>query len=587
MPFVGWAARGKVPRMHDLVIRGGTIVDGSGGALLTGDVAIDGDRLAQVGGAAARGRDEIDARGLVVTPGWVDIHTHYDAQAAWDPHLTPSGWHGVTTVVMGNCGVGFAPARPDRRDWLIGLMEGVEDIPGAAIAAGMPWEWETFPEYLDALARRPRALDVAAQVPHGAVRAYVMGDRGARNQPASEADVAAMAAIVREGMAAGALGFSTSRTQLHRAIDGEPVPGTYATEAELLALGGAMGSGVFEVASDLLPEGPELAWMERLAATTGRPVTFACLQNDLDPSQWTRLLAAADAAASSGARLVPQVAARPTSVLVGLQGSLHPFVNHDTWRALGDLAPAERVRRLRTPEVRRRMLAEQPTVTNPVIAFITSAFHKLFPLGDPPDYEPAPERSVAALAARGGRSPLEVAYDLLLDDDGRALLYLPLLNYAAFDFDAIRVMLEHPRSLLGLADGGAHCGVLCDAGTPTFLLTHWVRDRRRGARLPLEYVVHRQTRHTAVFYGLHDRGLLAPGLLADINVIDLDGLTMCAPEMVFDLPAGGRRLVQRVRGYRATVKGGRLTQVDGTVTGALPGRVVRGEQQDPRGFRVI
>jgi N-acyl-D-amino-acid deacylase len=571
--------------MHDLVIRGGTIVDGSGAPPREGDVAIDGERLASVGGIAARGRREIDARGLLVTPGWVDIHTHYDGQVTWDPYLTPSSWHGVTTVVMGNCGVGFAPVRPDRHDWLIGLMEGVEDIPGTALAAGIEWSWESFPEYLDAVERMPRVLDVAAQVPHGAVRAYVMGERGAKNEAATTDDIAAMAAIVRDGIAAGALGFTTSRTLLHRAIDGEPVPGTFAGEEELVGIGralGEVGRGVVELASDLMPEEPELAWMERVAAETGCAVTFACLQNDADPGQWRRLLAASAAAAARGARLRPQIAARPTSLLMGLQSSAHPFINHRTYRAIAQLPLAERVRRMREPETRRAILEEQVQFESVIAAFIATAFHKLFPLGDPPDYEPAPEESVAAIAAREGRRPEEVAYDLLLGRDGKELLYLPLLNYSDFDFAAIHEMLLDPHAVVGLADGGAHCGLICDASTPTFLLTHWVRDRRRGPRLPLEFVVHRQTRDTALLYGFADRGLLAPGLRADVNLIDLDALAIRPPEMVFDLPAAGRRLVQGATGYRMTVKSGTVVFEDGTPTGALPGRLVRGPQCSTR-----
>jgi N-acyl-D-amino-acid deacylase len=572
--------------MHDLVIRGATIADGTGSPLREGDVAIDGNRIAAVGGDAGTGRREIDARGLLVAPGWVDIHTHYDGQATWDPYLTPSSWHGVTTVVMGNCGVGFAPARPDRHAWLIGLMEGVEDIPGTALAEGIRWSWEGFPEYLDALAAIPRAVDVGAQVPHGAVRAYVMGERGAKNEPATADDISAMAAIVRDGLAAGALGFTTSRTLLHRAIDGEPVPGTFAAPDELLGIGRALGDvgrGVFELASDLMPEEPELEWMERVSAATRRPITFACLQNDANPDQWRRLLGAAERAATRGADLVPQVAARPTSLLLGLQGTLHPFVAHATYRELAHLPLPERVRRLREPETKRRMLAERVAIDNPVLAFLATAFHKLFPLGDPPDYEPPSEASVAAVARRRGVSPEEVAYDLLLERDGRELLYLPFLNYSGFDFEPIREMLLHPRTVIGLADGGAHCGVICDASTPTFLLTHWARDRRRGERLPLEHLVRRQTHDTAVLYGLHDRGTLIPGMKADVNLIDLEALALAAPEMVFDLPAQGRRLVQRARGYRATIVSGAVVAEEGEATGALPGRLVRGPQAAPRG----
>lgn len=565
--------------MHELVIRGGTIVDGTGAPARSGDVAIDAGRITSAEGKAGAARREIDADGLLVTPGWVDIHTHYDGQVTWDPHLTPSGWHGVTTLVMGNCGVGFAPARPDRHEWLIGLMEGVEDIPGTALAAGIDWQWESFPEYLDAVERMPRALDVGAQVPHGAVRAYVMGDRGAKNQKPTPEDIEAMAAIVRDAMRAGALGFSTSRTLLHRAVDGEPVPGTFAGEDELLGIGralGDVGAGVLELASDLAPEGKELAWMERLSAETGRPVSFALLQSDFDPTQWRRLLDATDAAAARGAWLAPQVAGRPTGLLLGLESSFHPFAFHPTYRELAALPLAERVRKLRDPAIRARVLSEKPEGVLPIVAFIAGSFHKLFPLGDPPDYEPAPERSVKAMAERAGVRPDEVAYDLLLERDGRELLYFPLLNYANFDFEPIREMLLHPRTVLGLSDGGAHCGIICDASMPTFMLTHWTRDRKRGEKLPLEAVVAGQTRRTAELYGMTDRGCLAPGMLADVNVIDYDALRLSPPRMVFDLPASGRRLVQSAAGYVATLKCGEPIFAAGEPTGALPGKLVRG-----------
>jgi N-acyl-D-aspartate/D-glutamate deacylase len=567
--------------MHDLVIRGGTLVDGSGAPAREADVAVDGERISAVGAVPDKGREEIDARGNLVLPGWVDIHTHYDGQVTWDPYLSPSCWHGVTTVVMGNCGVGFAPAAPDRHDWLIGLMEGVEDIPGTALAEGITWGWESFPEYLDAIERMPRALDVAAQVPHGAVRAYVMGERGAKNQPATADDIRAMAAIVKDGVAAGALGFSTSRTMLHRAIDGEVVPGTYAAEDELLGIGrvlGELGTGVFELASDLAPEDRELAWMEMLSKETGRPVTFALLQNDFDQGQWKRMLTATEQAAARGARVMAQVSARPTGLLMGLTGKIHPFVAHSTFRAIADLPLDEKVARMRDPEFRRRLISEEVHYGHPLLALITSSFHKLFVLGDPPCYEPAPETSVAAMAAREGRDPKDVAYDLLLRRDGRELLYFPFLNYSHSNFEPIREMLLHPNSLFSLSDGGAHCGVICDAGTPTLLLTHWVRDRSRGARLPLEYVVHRQTRHTASVYGLDDRGLVAPGMRADMNVVDFDNLRLRAPEMVSDLPAEGRRLIQRADGYRVTTLAGQVTFRDGEPTGALPGRLIRGPQ---------
>ncbi|NRA08543.1 MAG: amidohydrolase family protein [Myxococcales bacterium] len=581
--------------MHDLVIRGGLIVDGNGGSPFAGDVAVDGRRIVAVGDDVGAGRREIDARGQLVTPGWVDIHTHYDGQATWDPYVSPSGWNGVTTAVMGNCGVGFAPAKQDRHQWLIELMEGVEDIPGTALAAGIDWTWESFPEYLDALERMPRGVDVGAQVPHGAVRAYVMGDRGAHNEKASAEDIRQMAAITREALMAGALGFSTSRTILHRSKSGELVPGTVAGDEEVLGIGAALGEaghGVFEVASDFAPERAEVAperseiqWMRELSRRTGRPVTFACLQNDLSPDQWQRLLAYAQEDAASGGHITPQVAARPAGLLMGLQSSLHPFITHPSYRKLAELPLPERLARLREPAIRAAILAEGPLSNSPVASMLLAAFHKLFPLGDPPDYEPPPERSVAALAQRQARDPAEVAYEMLLEDEGRALLYFPLLGYSNGNFDDLRSMMLHPQAVFGLSDGGAHCGLICDASVPTYLLTHWVRDRSRGERLPLEFVVRAQTRNTAALYGLHDRGVLAPGMKADLNVIDLDALRIGPPEMVHDLPAEGRRLVQEIEGYRATVLSGEVTFEAGEATGALPGTLIRGPQSAARAMR--
>jgi N-acyl-D-amino-acid deacylase len=568
--------------VHDVVIRGGVVVDGSGAKAREGDVAIDGERIAALGDVPERGRREIDARGRHVTPGWVDIHTHYDGQATWDPYLTPSIWHGVTTVVMGNCGVGFAPAAPDRHDWLIGLMEGVEDIPGTALAEGIDWQWESFPEYLDALEAKPHALDVGTQVPHGAVRAYVMGERGAKNEKATAEDIERMREIVREALEAGALGFSTSRTLLHRAVDGEPVPGTFASADELLGIGSALGDtgrGIFELASDLAPEGSEMEWMTAFSKRTGRPVTFACLQNDVDPGQWRRLLAEAEKAAAAGAHVVPQVAGRPTGLLMGLEATTHPFFHNPVYQEIAHRPLAERVARMRDPEFRRRVLDASADHSNPMVAFVMASFHKLFPLGDPPDYEPTPDKSVKAVAEREGRRPEEVAYDLLLRRDGHELLYFPLLGYAEGDFEAIREMLEHPLALLGLSDGGAHCGLICDASMPTYMLSHWVKGRSRGERLPIERAVHAQTRRTAEAFDLWDRGLLAPGMQADVNVFDLDALAVDPPEMVHDLPSGAGRLIQRARGYDCTLAHGQVIVEGGETTGALPGRLLRGPQQ--------
>ena len=569
--------------MHDLVIRGGTVVDGTGSAPQTADVAITGDRIVAVGDDVGEGKGEIDATGLLVTPGWVDIHTHYDGQVTWDPHLTPSGWNGVTTLVMGNCGVGFAPVRPGQQDFLIQLMEGVEDIPGTALAEGIRWEWESFPEYLDALEKMPRSVDVAAQVPHGAVRAYVMGERGAKNEKATPEEIEEMAALVREGLRAGALGFSTSRTILHRAKDGELVPGTNAEDEEVLGLGrtlGEVGHGVFEVASDLAPEGDELAWMSRLGKETGRPVAFACLQNPVDPNQWQRLLEAVERDAAEGGRLTPQVAQRPAGLLLGLESTIHPLMFRPSFQAIQELPLAERKERMADPELRAAILADQPRfdILPGPAAIVAGGWAMMFPLGDPPDYEPGPEKSIQAIAEREGRAPDEVVYDLLAAGE---FVYLPLLGYANGDLEAIRTMMLHPSAVFGLSDGGAHCGLICDASMPTFLLTHWVRDRHRGDRIAIEDVVERQTRRTAQLYGMEDRGVLAAGMKADVNVIDFDALHLHAPEMVYDLPADGKRLVQKIDGYRYTIQSGQITYEDGAPTGALPGKLIRGPQPAP------
>ena len=572
--------------MHDLIIRGGTVVDGTGAPARTADVAVDGGHLSAVeplpGESARR---TIDADGALVTPGWVDIHTHYDGQATWDDVLAPSAWHGVTTVVTGNCGVGFAPARPDRHEWLIGLMEGVEDIPGTALSEGMSWEWESFAEYLDALERRRFAVDVGTQVAHGPVRAYVMGERGARNEPATPDDIAAMHGIVRDALAAGALGFSTSRTIAHRAIDGEPVPGTFAAQDELFGIGaalGELGTGVFELApvgvagEDLAAPAREADWMRRLSAAIGRPVTFALLQVSGAPELWRDLMAEAAEAAAQGADLWPQVAARATGILTGLDTTLCLFDTVPAFQALrarGLWGPAL-VDALRDPAVRDAVVSYRPGPAEG--AALERAFALTFVLGSPPDYEPGPERSLAALAAAAGRHPLEVAYDAMLEGDGTGLLYVPILNYASMSLDPVREMLLHPRSLAGLGDGGAHCGTICDSPQPTFMLTHWTRDRARGERLPLEWVVKKQTADTARLYGLGDRGTLEPGKLADVNVIDYERLQLGAPTVVRDLPAGGRRLVQDAVGYVATLKAGETTFEDGRDTGARPGALVRG-----------
>jgi len=573
---------------HDLVIRNGTVVDGTGAPARPADVAIDEGRISIVGMVEGTGREEIDASGALVTPGWVDVHSHYDGQATWDPELAPSSWHGVTTLVMGNCGVGFAPAKPDEHDWLIGLMEGVEDIPGTALAEGITWEWETFPEYLDALERKSWTTDLGTQIAHGPVRAYVMGERGARNEPATPADIAEMAALVREAIEAGALGFSTSRTIAHLAIDGEPVPGTFAAADELFGIGavlGELGTGVFELApagvagEDLLAPAVEVAWMRKLAEATGRPVTFAMLQVDSAPELWRELLDESAAAAATGAALVPQVAGRPTGMLSGFDTTYSFFDHAPAYQALAGCSAAEKIAYLRTAEGRAALVAWEPQGRE-AKQFRHGAEHT-FLLGDPPDYEPGPEASIAAIAAASGRSIIETALDAMLANDGQGLLYLPILNYSDGNSDSTREMILHPAAVLGLADGGAHVGTICDASMPTFMLTHWVRDRSRGERLPLEFVVQRQTSDTARLYGLSDRGVLAAGYVGDVNVIDFDALRLHCPEVVTDLPAGGRRLVQRADGYLATIKSGTVAFRNGSPTGEHPGRLLRGARPAP------
>ncbi len=570
--------------MHDTIIKGGTVIDGTGDARRTADVAIDDGVISEVGTIAAGARRTIDADGLLVTPGWVDIHTHYDGQATWDPLLTPSFWHGVTTVVMGNCGVGFAPAAPERRQWLIGLMEGVEDIPGTALAEGIDWQWETFPEYLDALEQKPHAIDVGTQIAHGAVRAYVMGERGAKNEPATPDDIAKMAAIVREAVTAGALGFSTSRTLVHVAIDGEPVPGTFAAEDELMAIGrvlGELGRGILEVApagvvgEDLSAPDKEMAWMRKVSTETGCPITFLLGQHNSDPTAWERMLTLCEEAARDGARIHPQVFGRPTNILFSFLG-VCPFMRFPTFATLEGLPFAEQLRHLRDPEFKARVLADHDPNDDVFKFVMTDPWDKVYVLGDPPNYEPDPARSLAHLARAAGRDPQEFAYDLLLEDDGKAFLLYAITGYADGNLEAVRRMLLHPQSALGASDGGAHCRAICDAGVPTFMLTHWGRDRTRGEQLPLEWLVRKQTQDTARLFGLGDRGVLAPGYQADVNLIDFDALQVRAPHLVFDLPGGAPRLMQTADGYRATLVRGEVIVEQGEPTGAYPGRVVRG-----------
>jgi N-acyl-D-amino-acid deacylase len=576
---------------RELLIRGGTVVDGTGAPARRADVAVRDGVIVAVGTDAAAAVDAqtaetIDATGCIVTPGFVDVHTHYDGQATWDPLLEPSSNHGVTTLVMGNCGVGFAPVQPGKEQWLIELMEAVEDIPGTALSEGMAWSWESFPEYLDALDRRTWAVDVATQVPHAALRAYVMGRRGADNEPATDDDCARMAALVREALDAGALGFSTSRTLAHRTKSGEVVPGTHADERELFAIGDAMraaGKGVYEivplgaVGEQLDHVQDEIDWIVRLAERTGRPFTFVLTQVNNAPDLWRDVFATCDAALARGVQVRPQISGRPTGVLFGLD-SRHPFVGRPSYDEVAHLPVPERARALADPTRRARILAETATTTQPSFmpSFFDDLASRLFVLGTPPDYEPGPEKCVAAIARSEGVEPDAKLYDLLIANEGRDLLLLPALNYSNGDSEVTREMLLHPASVLGLSDGGAHCGVICDASQPTWMLTHWARDRRRGERLPLELVVKRQTSDGAALYGFTDRGVVATGKRADLNVIDLDRLTLHPPRVAHDLPAGGRRLLQDATGYVATIVDGVVTRRHDTDTGARPGRLVRG-----------
>ncbi len=566
--------------MHDLVIRNGLIVDGTGAAGFAGDLAVEGGSITTVGEVDGRGHRELDVDGALVAPGWVDIHTHYDGQVTWDPEMGPSSWHGATTVVMGNCGVGFAPVRPGEEGFLVELMEAVEDIPGTALHEGIDWRWESFGQYLDALEELPRTVDVAAQVPHAALRAYVLGEDAHTDEVSSD-DLQRMAALTAEAIRAGALGFSTSRTILHTSKHGL-IPGTTAVPAELLAIGQGVadaGPAVFQFVSDGLgTESVERQWIRELAALPGVTVTYSLAQSPLDPRAFTDALDEAESLRAHGHRVVPQVPSRPTGMLFGLQSSFHPFMAHPSYRALWDAPLAERVGRLRDEAFRARLLAEEPQTRSSTALYLATNWTGIFRLGADCDYEPSPDSSVAATAGREGRSPWEVVLDWLLEDGGKALLFSPLGSYVDGDHEAIRSMIAHPASAIGLSDGGAHCGLICDASFPTYLLTHWARDRTRGPRLPLELVVHKQTQATADVYGLGDRGVLAPGKRADLNVIDLDGLELHVPEMVYDLPAGGKRLIQPVDGYRWTMQAGEITFVDGEPTGARPGRVVRGRR---------
>ena len=574
----------KETPMHDLVIRNGTVIDGAGARRRRADVAVTDGLISALEPRAGAARRDIDAEGLLVLPGWVDIHTHYDGQATWDPAMTPSSWHGVTTTIFGNCGVGFAPVRPGTENFLINLMEGVEDIPEIVLAEGVDFRWESFSEYLDVLDETPRVMDVGAQVPHAALRFYVMGDRGADHSARpSDDEIERMGELLEEGLAAGAFGFTTSRTPKHRAADGRPTPSLTAEHAELAGLALAMkraGTGVIQVNSDF-GEG-EFPLLRAVAELAERSLSVLLVQMAIAPGRWAETLASVDQACTDGLDVTAQVGSRPIGILLGLEASLHPFVTHPLWHELQAFDHETRIARLTDDrELRGRLAAERPDDEH--TRQMTATLERTFELGDPLNYEPEFEVSVANRARRAGRDPFDLALELLLLEGGRTLLLHTFENYCDGDLSVVYQMLINPNTVCGIADGGAHVGLICDSGSPTSLLTLWARDRTRGPQLPLEFLVHKQTGATARTYGLHDRGIIAPGYRADLNVIDFAELHLERPVVVHDLPAGGKRIVQRSKGYRHTFVHGTEVARDGEDTGSRPGRLVRGFRPGPGG----
>lgn len=570
---------------HDLVIRGGLVVDGNGERPFTADLAVDGGVVTEVGAGVGRGTREVEADGAVVAPGFVDIHTHYDGQATWDERLLPSAWHGVTTVVMGNCGVGFAPVVPEHHRRLIELMEGIEDIPGTALHEGLSWQWGDFDSYLGALEARPHDIDFAAQVPHAALRVHVMGERATAGEVATPEDVATMAAIAKAGIQAGALGFTTSRTLNHRSITGELTPSYDVASEELAAIAAAVGetgAGVLQLVTDFIDVDADFAVMEAMMRASRRPLSVSLAQSPLAPDTYREVLKRIAAANGEGMTMRAQVAARGVGLLMGLQCTLHPFMTNPVWQRIAELPVDDQAQVMADPRFKRDVLQAQTAERNRNLigGRLIHKWDFMYELTDPPVYEPDPADSVAARASRLGRSPEDVVYDLMVGDSGRGMLYVTSLNYADGNLDAVREMLVDANTVPGLSDGGAHVGTICDGSFPTTLVQHWVRERDHG-RIPIEFVVQRQARDTARAVGLNDRGVLAPGYRADINVIDLDRVRLRRPEMSYDLPGGGRRLLQRAEGYLHTFVSGAEIYRDGEPTDQLPGRLVRGPRALP------
>jgi N-acyl-D-aspartate/D-glutamate deacylase len=570
-------------QQYDIVIRGGTVYDGDGGEPFVADVAIVDGKIAEVGTIAGKGGQEIDAKGQMVTPGFVDLHTHYDAQVTWANEITPSSWNGVTTAMIGNCGVGFAPCKPEQRDMLIKLMEGVEDIPEVVLTKGLPWNWESFEDYMDSLDGRPFDMDIVTQVPHSAVRTFVMGKRGADREPATAEDRKQMAALAAAGVRSGALGFSTSRTINHRTLAGEHIPTLDADEAELSEIAETLseaGSGWMQVISDFDEREEEMALLRRVAERSKRPMSITILQRDSKPEEWRQIMGEIGDAQKAGVQMKGQVLTRPTGVLLGFEISQNPFLGKASWKTIESLPLDEKMKRLRDPEFRKKLIAE-PADSEDIFTTRVMRWDRIFKLGDPPNYEPRAEDSVAAIASVEGRDPAEVAYDWLLENDGKAILYRPLSNYTYGNLDTVHDMMCHEHTLVGLGDGGAHVGILTDASAITYMLTHWTRDRTRGDKVPLAWAIKRLTSDNADVIGLNDRGRIAEGMKADINVIDYDKLKVHAPKVLYDLPSGGRRLMQETEGYKATIVSGVIVSRDGKATGDLPGRLVRGPQGGP------